>query len=65
MAASIVLQAGGVQVGRAEPLFRATGQGYYFRSAKDGKRFLVAEPEGSQQELPMVVQLNWAARLGK
>ena len=65
MAASMVLQAGGVPVGRAEPLFRATGQGNYFRSAKDGKRFLVAEAEGSQQELPMVVQLNYAARLGK
>ena len=25
----------------------------------------VAEPDGSQQELPMVVQLNYAARLGK
>ena len=39
--------------------------GGYFRSANDGKRFLVQEPEGSQQELPMVVQLNYAARLGK
>ncbi len=65
MAASMVLQAGGVQVGRAEPLFRTTGQFGYFRIAKDGKRFLVAEPEGSQQELPMVVVENYAARLGK
>ena len=65
MAASIVLQAAGVQVGRAEALFRSTGQGGYFSSGKDGKRFLVAEPDGSQQELPMVVQLNYAARLGK
>ncbi len=65
MAASMVLQAGGVQVGRAEPLFRSTGQANYFQNAKDGKRFLVTEPEGTQQELPMVVVQNWAARLGK
>ena len=52
-------------MGRAEPLFRATGQGNYFRIAKDGKRFLVAEPDGSQPEIPMVVVENWAARLGK
>ena len=65
MAANMVLQAAGVQVGRAEALFRVTGQAGYFRSANDGKRFLMAEPEGSQQELPMVVQLNYAARLGK
>ena len=63
MAASMVLQAGGVQVGHAEALFRATGQFGYFASAKDGKRFLIAERDGSQQELPMVVQLNYAARL--
>ena len=65
MAASMVLQAGGVQVGRAEALFRTTGERGYFRSAKDGKRFLVAEPEDGQQEFPMVVVENWAARLGK
>ena len=28
-------------------------------------RFLVQESESGQQEFPMVVQLNWAARLGK
>ena len=65
MAASIVLQAAGVQVGRAEALFRSTGQFGYFENAKDGKRFLVAEPEVSQQEFPMVVVENWAARLPK
>ena len=63
MAASMVLQAGGVQVGRAEVLFRAMARYNYFRSAKDGKRFLIAEQDGSQQELLMVVQLNYAARL--
>jgi hypothetical protein len=63
MAARTVLQAGGVQVGRAEVLFRSIGQEGSFASAKDGKRFLMAEPEGSQQEFPMVVQLNYAARL--
>ena len=63
MAASMVLQAGGVQVGRAEVLFRAWGQDSYFLSAKDGKRFLMAEEEGGEQQFPMVVQLNYAARL--
>ncbi len=65
MAASMVLQAAGVQVGRAEALFRSTGQLGYFQNAKDGKRFLLAESVGSQQEFPMVVVENWAARLGK
>ena len=63
MAASMVLQAGGVQVGRAEVLFRSNGQLGHFRSAKDGKRFLTQEQEGGGQEFPMVVQLNYAARL--
>jgi hypothetical protein len=63
MAASMVLQAGGVQVGRAEALFRATGRSGYFRSAKDGKRFLTAEQDGSRQAFPMVVIENYAARL--
>jgi Tol biopolymer transport system component len=63
MAASMVLQAGGVQVGRAEALFRGTGLFGYFQSANDGKRFLIAEQEGGEQAFPMVVQLNYAARL--
>ena len=63
MAASMVLQAGGVQVGRAEALFRGTGLLGYFRSANDGKRFLIAEQEGGEQAFPMVVIENYAARL--
>ena len=63
MAASMVLQAEGVQVGRAEVLFRSMGQGNYFRSAKDGKRFLFLEQEGDEQQFPMVVIENYAARL--
>ena len=63
MAASIVLQTAEVQVGRTEALF--TDQGGSFRSANDGKRFLVTETESSQQEFPMVVVQNYAARLGK
>ena len=63
MAASMVLQAGGVQVGRAEVLFRAIGQNGPFSSAKDGKRFLTAEQDGGEQELPMVVIEHYAARL--
>ena len=65
MAASMVLQATEVQVGRLQPLFRMTGGGNYFRPSLDGKRFLIAEPEVSEQELPMVVVQNWAARLPK
>jgi len=63
MAASMVLQAGGVQVGRAEALFRVNAQASSFSSAKDGKRFLMAEHDGGGQAFPMVVQLNYAARL--
>ena len=65
MAASISLQAVGVQVGRVEALFQIAGGGNYFRPALDGKRFLMAEQESDQSELPMVVVQNWAARLGK
>ena len=63
MAASMVLQAGEVQVGRAEVLFRSNGQVGSFASAKDGKRVLTAEQEGGAQEFPMVVIENYAARL--
>ena len=63
MAASMVLQAGGVQVGRAEVLFRAIGQNGPFSSAKDGKRFLTATQDDSEQQFPMVVIENYAARL--
>ena len=49
----------------ALPLFRTTGQANNFRNTKDAKRFLVAEPDGSQPEIPMVVQRNGAARLAK
>ncbi len=66
MVASIGLQAAGVQVGRAKALFRATGgKSNFFRPARDGKQFLIAEPVGGQQDLPMVVIQNWAARLEK
>ena len=63
MAASMVLQAGGVQVGRAEALFRANAQASSFSSAKDGKRFLTVDNDGGGQEFPMVVIENYAARL--
>ena len=63
MAARTVLQAGGVQVGRAEVLFRSIGLNGPFASAKDGKRFVTAEPEGGEQVFPMVVIENYAARL--
>ena len=63
MAASMVLQAGGVQVGRAEVLFRAMGQNGPSLSAKDGRRFLTSTEDDSEQEFPMVVIENYAARL--
>ena len=63
MAARTVLQAGGVKVGRGEVLFRAVGPNGPFSSAKDGKRFLTVDRDGSEQEFPMVVIENYAARL--
>ena len=63
MAAPIELQDAGVKAGRPELLFRAPGVGVLSR---DGKRFLVHAPEGSEPpSLPMVVVQNWAAGLGK
>ena len=65
MAASVELQAAGVKVGPAASLFRILGGDPYFQPARDGLKFLVQEPDGTQQEFPMVVVQNWAARLGK
>ena len=43
--------------------FRAPSYGF---ATLDGKRFLVAAPEGGEQQaLPMAVVTNWAAGLGK
>ena len=64
MAATVELQAAGVNVGRAEPLFRLQSLG--FQPSRDGRRFLVLEPEGGQQpDRPMVVIQNWAAGLDR
>jgi len=65
MAASVELGATGVWPGRAEALFRLPGQGFTFQPGRDGRRFLVWEPEGEQQERPMVVVQKWVERLGK
>lgn len=65
MAASVELGATGVRPGRAEALFRLPGLGLNFQPARDGRRFLVFEPEGEQQERPMVVVQKWVERLGK
>ena len=66
MAASVELQAAGVRLGRAEALFRlpADEGRDHFEPGRDGRRFLVYEPEGTPQYRPMVVQLNWAADWG-
>ena len=63
MAASVDLAATGVQIGRAEPLFQFSGRTY--ASSRDGKRFLVLEPEGGPPPHPLVIVQNWAARLAK
>jgi Tol biopolymer transport system component len=66
MAASVELQAAGVRSGRAEALFRApTFEFASFQPGRDGRRFLVYEPESAPQYRPMVVVENWAGRLGK
>ena len=67
MAASMELQAAGVRVGRTEALFRLPTDEHLPSSsrARDGRRFLVYEPEGAPQYRPMVVIENWAARLGR
>ena len=57
--------AAGVSVGKAEELFRLGGDIRSFAPSRDGRRFLVQEPEGELQELPMVVIENWAARLSR
>ncbi len=60
MAAAVDLQATGVRVGPAVPLFRMSSVS--FQPARDGKRFLVQEPEGGQTtDRPMTVVLNWAS----
>ncbi len=68
MAASVDLQASGVRVQGVQPLFRLPAPGAFprFQPARDGRRFLVWEPEGGQQpDRPMVVIQNWAAGLAK
>ena len=46
-------------------IYRLPGNDGYYQPARDGKRFLVLEPEGAPGALPMVAVQNWAARLGK
>ena len=65
MAATVELQAAGVRVGRAGAALPAAVAST-FQPARDGRRFLVLEPEGGQQpDRPMVVIQNWAAGLPK
>lgn len=64
MAARIEPRGNGVQPGKPEALFPLTGGG--FLPDRDGRRFLILEPEGGPQpEAPMLVVQNWAARLGR
>ena len=63
MAAPVDLQSTAVRSGRPELLFRMPPSVFF---TLDGKRFLVAAPEGAEQQaLPMAVVTNWAAGLGK
>jgi Tol biopolymer transport system component len=66
MAASVELQAAGVRVLRTEALFRlpAGDERPFYEPSRDGRRFLVYEPEGAQDRAMVVVE-NWAARLGR
>lgn len=64
MAAAVEIQKDGVRAGKSEPLFRIIN--FSYAVSRDGKRFLASVPEGDQQpDLPMVVVLNWAAKLSK
>jgi hypothetical protein len=67
MAASVELEVAGVRQGRPDALFRLPTEDLFapFQPSRDGRRFLVQEPEGAPQDRPMVVQLNWAGRLGR
>ena len=63
-----LLEASGVRIEGMKPLFRLPASGAIpgFQPARDGRRFLVWEPEGGQQpDRPMVVVQNWAAGLAK
>ena len=66
MAASVELQTAGVRVLRTEALFRLpTGdERARYQPSRDGRRFLVYEPEGAQDRAMVVVE-NWAARVGR
>ena len=67
MATSMELQPAGVRVLRTEAMFRLPASDEYtrYQPSRDGRRFLVYEPEGGSQDRPMVVVQNWAARLGR
>ena len=47
MAASVELQAAGVRVLRTEGLFRLPAERVRYQPSRDGRRFLVYEPEGA------------------
>ena len=66
MAASVEVHPTGLRIGRAEPLFRVPlTEGYTdYQPARDGRRFLVREPEpGQRPDRPMVVIQNYAAAI--
>ena len=66
MAASVELQAAGVRVGRTEALFRLPTETIcLFQPGRDGRRFLVYEPEGAPQYRPMVVVEKLGGAVGK
>jgi Tol biopolymer transport system component len=67
MAASVELQTAGIRRGRTEALFRLPTDYQFasFQPSRDGRRFLVQEPESVSQDRPMVVIQNWAGRLSR
>ncbi len=64
LAAGVEIRKDGIRAGKSEPIFRLFNSSYAV--SRDGKPFLVSEPEGDRKaDLPMVVVLNWAAKLPK
>jgi Tol biopolymer transport system component len=63
MVTAVEPQPQGLRPGRTEVLFKMSRGAY--QPARDGRRFLTYESEDVRQDWPMVLDLNWAPRLGK
>jgi len=64
MTAGVELQPSGVRIGKPVALFPPdTTNVSWLQPSRDGKKFLVLEPEAGERQTRMVVVQNWAARL--